>query len=117
MTGIGFVGTGVILHGRTAVSGITTAATIWVAAAALGVHLGTTAVLLLTNIPLLLGLVSPFPGGVGLREGAMAAIAGMINLTITGIVAAAVLHRAVMVAALPLLLGIIRVAKWGASWR
>ncbi len=92
-------------------------ATIWVAAAALGVDLGTTALLLLTNIPLLLGLVSPFPGGVGLREGAMAAIAGMINLTITGIVAAAVLHRAVMVAALPVLLGIIRMTKWGASWR
>lgn len=92
-------------------------ATIWVAAAALGVHLGATALLLLTNIPLLLGLVSPFPGGVGLREGVMAAIAGMINLTITGIVAAAVLHRAVMVAALPVLLGIIRVARWSASWR
>ncbi len=92
-------------------------ATIWVAAAALGVHLGATALLLLTNIPLLLGLVSPFPGGVGLREGAMAAIAGMINLTITGIVAAAVLHRAVMVAALPVVLGLIRVAKWRAAWR
>lgn len=92
-------------------------ATIWVAAAALGVHLGATALLLLTNIPLLLGLVSPFPGGVGLREGAMAAIAGLINLTITGIVAAAVLHRAVMVASLPVLLGVIRVARWSASWR
>jgi uncharacterized protein (TIRG00374 family) len=92
-------------------------ATIWTAAAALGVHLGATPLLLLSNIPLLLGLVSPFPGGVGLREGAMAAIAGMINLTITGIVAAAVLHRAVMVAALPALLGLIRVLRWSESWR
>lgn len=92
-------------------------ATIWIAAAALDVHLGVTSLLLLSNIPLLLGLVSPFPGGVGLREGAMAAIAGMINLTITRIIAAAVLHRAVMVAALPVLLGLIRVAKWSASWR
>jgi putative Mg2+ transporter-C (MgtC) family protein len=39
VTGIGFVGGGVILHGRTAVSGITTAATIWVAAA-LGIVVG-----------------------------------------------------------------------------
>ena len=33
VTGIGFLGAGVILHGRTAVSGITTAATIWATAA------------------------------------------------------------------------------------
>jgi uncharacterized membrane protein YbhN (UPF0104 family) len=70
---------------------------------------------LLSIIPLLLGLVSPFPGGVGLREEAMAGVAGMINLTITGIVAAA-LHRAVMAAALPALLGLIRALRWSASW-
>jgi putative Mg2+ transporter-C (MgtC) family protein len=33
VTGIGFVGAGVILHGRRMVTGLTTAATIWVAAA------------------------------------------------------------------------------------
>ena len=39
VTGIGFLGAGVILHGRTAVSGITTAATIW-ATAASGIVIG-----------------------------------------------------------------------------
>jgi putative Mg2+ transporter-C (MgtC) family protein len=39
VTGIGFLGAGVILHGRTAVSGITTAATIW-ATAAMGIVIG-----------------------------------------------------------------------------
>jgi putative Mg2+ transporter-C (MgtC) family protein len=39
VVGIGFLGAGVILHGRTAVSGLTTAATIW-AMAAVGVVAG-----------------------------------------------------------------------------
>ncbi len=39
VTGIGFLGGGVILHGRTEVSGITTAATVW-ATAAMGVVIG-----------------------------------------------------------------------------
>ena len=39
VTGIGFLGAGVILHGRTAISGITTAATVW-AAAAVGMAIG-----------------------------------------------------------------------------
>jgi uncharacterized protein (TIRG00374 family) len=92
-------------------------AAVWVTAAAVGVPLGVTALLLLTNVPLLLGLLSPLPGGVGLREGVMVAIAGVMNLTITGIVAAAVLHRAALVAALPMLMGVIRLARWSASWR
>jgi putative Mg2+ transporter-C (MgtC) family protein len=33
VTGVGFLGAGVIMHGRTAVSGLTTAATIWATAA------------------------------------------------------------------------------------
>jgi putative Mg2+ transporter-C (MgtC) family protein len=39
VTGIGFLGAGVILHGRTFVTGITTAATIW-AASAMGMVIG-----------------------------------------------------------------------------
>jgi putative Mg2+ transporter-C (MgtC) family protein len=40
VTGIGFLGAGVILHGRTEVSGLTTAATVWAMAAA-GMVVGT----------------------------------------------------------------------------
>ena len=39
ITGIGFIGAGVIFHGQGHVSGITTAATIWIAAA-LGMSIG-----------------------------------------------------------------------------
>jgi putative Mg2+ transporter-C (MgtC) family protein len=39
ITGIGFIGAGVIFHGASRVSGITTAATIWIAAA-LGMSIG-----------------------------------------------------------------------------
>ncbi len=39
VTGIGFLGAGVILHGANAVSGLTTAATIW-ATAAMGIVAG-----------------------------------------------------------------------------
>jgi putative Mg2+ transporter-C (MgtC) family protein len=39
ITGIGFIGAGVIFHGQSYVSGITTAATIWIAAA-LGMSIG-----------------------------------------------------------------------------
>jgi putative Mg2+ transporter-C (MgtC) family protein len=40
VTGIGFLGAGVILHGRSGVSGLTTAATVW-AMAAIGIVVGT----------------------------------------------------------------------------
>lgn len=92
-------------------------AAVWLGAWAVGLTLGPVALLLLANVPLLVGLASPLPGGLGLREGAMAGIAGVIGVPVAGIVAAAVLHRGVLVLALPLVLGGARLARGSQRWR
>lgn len=56
VTGVGFIGAGTILHSRGAVTGLTSAATIWVVAA-IGVALGSGAVLEGVGVTLLLLLV------------------------------------------------------------
>ncbi|MBX5443935.1 lysylphosphatidylglycerol synthase transmembrane domain-containing protein, partial [Sphaerobacter sp.] len=68
-------------------------AAVWLGARAVGLTLGPVELLLLANLPLLVGLASPLPGGLGLREGAMAGVAGVIGVPVAAIVAAAVLHR------------------------
>jgi|GEM_PF-603245 len=92
-------------------------AAVWLGARAVGLTLGPVELLLLANLPLLVGLASPLPGGLGLREGAMAGVAGVIGVPVAAIVAAAVLHRGVLVAALPLALGGARLARGYGQWR
>ena len=62
VTGVGFIGAGTILHSRGHISGLTSAATIWLVAA-VGVAVGTGAVLEATGVTLLvllvLGLLRP----------------------------------------------------------
>jgi putative Mg2+ transporter-C (MgtC) family protein len=53
VTGVGFIGAGTILHARGAVTGLTSAATIWVVAA-IGVALGSQAYIEATGVTLLL---------------------------------------------------------------
>jgi putative Mg2+ transporter-C (MgtC) family protein len=65
VTGVGFIGAGTILHSRGAVTGLTSAATIWVVAA-IGVALGAGAVLEGAGVTLLLLLVLR---GLGWAEG------------------------------------------------
>ncbi|MDI3340888.1 MAG: lysylphosphatidylglycerol synthase transmembrane domain-containing protein [Sphaerobacter sp.] len=91
-------------------------AAVWLGARAVGLTLAPVALLLLANVPLLVGLVSPLPGGLGLREGAMAAIAAVVGVPVPGIVAAAVLHRGVLVLALPLTLAGARLVARRSRW-
>lgn len=84
---------------------------IWLAAKAVGISLGISSLVLISNLPLLVGLLSPMPGGVGFREGAMAGVAGVLTLTVSVILAAAVLNRAVMVLSLPLVFGLTRLRR------
>ncbi len=56
VTGVGFIGAGTILHSRGTVTGLTSAATIWVVAA-IGVALGSGALLEATGATLLLLVV------------------------------------------------------------
>lgn len=85
---------------------------IWLAAKAVGVSLGLSALILISNLPLLVGVLSPMPGGIGFREGAMAAVASALTLPVAAILAAAILHRAVLILALPIVAGLIRVRRW-----
>lgn len=85
---------------------------IWLAAKAVGVSLGLAGLVLISNLPLLIGLISPMPGGIGFREGAMAGVAGVLALPVGAILAAAILHRAVLLISLPLVLGSARVRRW-----
>ncbi len=84
---------------------------IWLAAKAVGVSLGPAALILMSNLPLLVGLISPMPGGIGFREGAMAGVAGVLLLPVSAILAAAILHRAVLLLALPLVLAALRIRR------
>lgn len=90
---------------------------VWLAVLAVGVHLGLGAGLLLGNLPFLVGQLSPMPGGLGFREGAMAAVAAALGLPVTTILAAALVHRALLVMALPVLLVALRGYRAAAAWR
>lgn len=81
---------------------------IWAAAEAVGITLHPVALLLISNVPLLLGLLSPLPGGIGVREGAMTVIAGALSISATGILAAAVIQRGMLVLALPMAMAVLR---------
>ncbi|HET9014659.1 MAG TPA: lysylphosphatidylglycerol synthase transmembrane domain-containing protein [Thermomicrobiaceae bacterium] len=78
--------------------------TVCSATRAVGIPLGATALLWLASAPVLLGMLSPLPGGLGLREAAMAAVGGMLGLPVSGIVAAAVIQRGLLILALPVAL-------------
>ena len=97
--------------GLTVVRWLLDTAAIWLAAKAVGVSLGVSALILISNLPLLIGVISPMPGGIGFREGAMAAVASALVIPVAAILAAAILHRAVLILALPLVAGLIRVRR------
>ncbi len=86
-----------------------------VASIAVGLRLSLIEVLLLANLSLLVGLVAPVPGGLGVREGMMAAIAGVIGASIPAVLALSVLHRAGLAIGLPIVLGAAKLREWSAG--
>ena len=72
---------------------------------------GLTTLLVLTTLPLLAGQVVPLPGGVGAREATIVALSGVTGASATGLLGLAVLQRVLLVAALPLALGLLRLAR------
>lgn len=70
-----------------------------------------TTVLALGTLPLLAGQLAPVPGGVGVREATMVALSGVTEVSVAGLLGLAVLQRVLLVAALPLSLLAIRVAR------
>lgn len=79
---------------------------------ALRLPLAGTSILALATLPLLAGQIVPLPGGVGAREAAIVALSGAIGLNATNLLGLAVLQRVLLVAALPLSLGILRLARF-----
>jgi uncharacterized membrane protein YbhN (UPF0104 family) len=78
---------------------------------ALRLPLTFTSVLALSTIPLLAGQVAPLPGGIGAREAAILALSGALNVSVSGLLGLAVLQRVLLVAALPVSLGLVRLAR------
>ncbi len=78
---------------------------------ALGMSLSLTAVLSLSTIPLLLGQVVPLPGGLGVREAAMVALAVSVGMSSGELLGFAILQRVLLVVALPVALLAVRIAR------
>jgi uncharacterized membrane protein YbhN (UPF0104 family) len=84
-----------------------------IASIAVGLRLGIIEILLIANLSLLVGLVAPVPGGLGVREAVMASIAGVIGVSIPAILALSVLHRAGLALGLPIVLVSARIIDRG----
>lgn len=70
-----------------------------------------TSLLTLSTLPLLIGQLVPLPGGVGAREAAIIALSSATGASAAGLLGLAVLQRVLLVAALPLSLGLLRLAR------
>jgi uncharacterized membrane protein YbhN (UPF0104 family) len=88
---------------------------IWLAAYAVGMSLSVIDLLLIGNLSLLVGVLSPLPGGLGIREATMAVLGGVLGFALPAILAMAVLHRAGLAIALPLVVAGCRMVAWRAS--
>jgi len=66
-------------------------------------------VLGLTTLPILVGMLSPIPGGAVVREALMYAVARLANVPGDPVIAAALVYRIALFAAIPILYGL---ARW-----
>jgi uncharacterized protein (TIRG00374 family) len=66
-------------------------------------------VLGLTTLPILVGMLSPVPGGAGVREALMIAVASVHGANEANVLLAGVTYRIALFAAIPILYGVIRV--------
>lgn len=78
---------------------------------ALGIHIAVLDVLAIATVPVLAGMLAPVPGGVGVREAAIVALAAVTDATTATLVTLAIVQRVLLVAALPLALGALRLAR------
>jgi uncharacterized membrane protein YbhN (UPF0104 family) len=70
-----------------------------------------TTLLSLATLPLMIGQLVPLPGGVGAREAAIVALSGATGASAAGLLGLAILQRVLLVATLPLSLGMLRLAR------
>lgn len=76
---------------------------------AMGVEITPLFILGLTSLPMLIGMLSPIPGGAVVREAMMYVVARMAGVPGAEVVAAAVIYRVALFAAIPILYAITRI--------
>jgi uncharacterized membrane protein YbhN (UPF0104 family) len=64
----------------------------------------------LMGLPVLIGMLSPVPGGAGVREGLMAAAAGLAGYPAAPVLLAAIAYRLVLFVVTPLVWGAVRLS-------
>ncbi len=89
--------------GSTVVYWLVQGLVLWLLLKALGVAPGVGLVLGLTGLPVLVGMLSPVPGGAGVREALMVAVAHGHGADGAAVLVAAVTYRIALFAAIPIL--------------
>jgi uncharacterized protein (TIRG00374 family) len=84
-------------------------AVMWLLLHALDVDPSVTLVLGLTSLPILVGMLSPVPGGAGIREALMIAVARAHNADTAAVLLAALTYRIALFASIPVLYAAVRV--------
>lgn len=72
-------------------------------------------VLGLMGLPVLIGMLSPVPGGAGVREALMAAMAGLEGVPAGPVVLAAIAYRLALFVVTPVVWGVLRLTRSGAG--
>ena len=75
---------------------------------AMKLDLSFTLVLGITSLPILVGMLSPIPGGAVVREALMYVVARLAGVSGSEVVAAAVIYRFALFGAIPILYGLTR---------
>lgn len=76
-----------------------------------GVDFSLSLVLGLMGLPVLIGMLSPVPGGAGVREALMAAMARLEGVPAAPVILAAVSYRLALFAVTPIVWGVLRLAR------
>ena len=76
---------------------------------ALGVDWGPTLVLGMMSLPILIGMLSPIPGGAGIREALMVGVARVHHVDSTAVLLAAVTYRVALFISVPILYSLVRI--------
>ena len=82
-----------------------------------GVDVSPSLLLGIMGVPVLIGMLSPVPGGAGVREALMAAAARLGGAAAGPVVLAAVAYRLALFVVTPLVWGVVRLAQMGANRR
>ena len=87
----------------TVVYWIVQAGVFWVLLEALDGDVSVGLILGVVSLPILFGMLSPWPGGAGVREALMIAVAGVYGAAAAPVLVAAVVYRIALFASIPIL--------------